>query len=122
MGERGGTRKGVKKPPFFMLHTLFRPFWGDWGPSCAAYDPFQPFISHIHLAPSAVWPTPSTPFTLPPLQVCSGLGPCAAAHEAGWATIFRHPSQFGSYGVCPAKFDVPCGEPSGRGGCYACGK
>lgn len=47
------------------------------------------------------------------VQVCSGPAQCMSAKLAGWATIFRHPSQFGAMGVCPSKFDVPCGESSG---------
>ena len=47
--------------------------------------------------------------------VCNGAAQCLAAKLAGWATVFRHPSQFGPYGVCPGKFDVPCGEFGSEG-------
>jgi hypothetical protein len=41
--------------------------------------------------------------------ICSGPGLCQAARQAGFATIYRHPSQFGLSGVCPTvKFDPPC--------------
>ena len=41
--------------------------------------------------------------------ICSGPGLCQAARQQGFATIYRHPSQFGLSGVCPSvKFDPPC--------------
>ena len=46
--------------------------------------------------------------------VCSGPAVCQSARAAGWATVFRHPSQFGEHGVCPGRlpnmFSNPCGE------------
>lgn len=42
--------------------------------------------------------------------VCSGPSVCQAARQAGYPTIYRHPSQFGAQGVCPtgATLDPPC--------------